>query len=374
MGGVNTYTFGLLDELIPMGHEHQITIFCTRANEFLFQKYLSSNHVQIKILKLGTIRRFLDRMALVIFNQQIYSKMQNWLFRSMANAMDDCVDVIYIPTAVLFPLGNRKPTVHSMHDIQHVHYPEFFSFPTNLYRNTAYPLSAVNADITQASSEFIKADFIANLPGLEESNVVVIPEGVNIQMFRTPEKSTLAEYKLPDKFLFYPGQLWLHKNHITVLKALRKLRDDYGLNVPLVMTGARYSASESIFKYLKEHSLDQVFYLGKVPFDDILGLYHQATFLITAVLYESSSLPILEAAAAGTPIIASRTKPNIELSERLSINLFEALDYDDLAMVLLDVWEDDSLQERQSDQNSSAIEYYSWKSAAVRYCRLFEGM
>jgi len=44
-------------------------------------------------------------------------------------------------------------------------------------------------------------------------------------------------------------------------------------------------------------------YVGKVSFQDMVALYQMAAFMITATLHESSSLPILEAAAAGTPII-----------------------------------------------------------------------
>ena len=49
-----------------------------------------------------------------------------------------------------------------------------------------------------------------------------------------------------------------------------------------------------------------------MPFKTLVALYKKSKFLITATLYESSSLPILEAAASKTSIIASDTPPNIE--------------------------------------------------------------
>src|SRR5262249_27835395 len=143
-----------------------------------------------------------------------------------------------------------------------------------------------------------------------------------------------TKYRLPENFLFYPAQLWPHKNHITVLRALNGLKANHGLEIPLVLTGATFSAADQIFGYVKANGMDYVHYLGKVPFTDLASLYRSARFVITSVLYESSSLCILEAAAAGTPVIASRTPPNVEMSRVLDLNLFEPLDKEELMLLL----------------------------------------
>jgi glycosyltransferase involved in cell wall biosynthesis len=141
------------------------------------------------------------------------------------------------------------------------------------------------------------------------------------------------------------------------------------------LTGARYEASQGIFDYIAQHDLgDQVRYLGLVPFEDIVGLYQAARFLITAVLYESSSIPILEAAAAGTPIIASRTPPNEELSERLHMTLFTPTDDAELAETLSAVWDDTELVQRQIEANRDGIQYYSWDNAAREYLKVLQSI
>src|SRR4030095_6012975 len=104
-----------------------------------------------------------------------------------------------------------------------------------------------------------------------------------------------SKYAIPATYLFFPAQLWHHKNHLLVLRALLKLKQE-GLTIPLVLVGAQFSAAAGIFQFIKEHKMQYVHYLGKVPFDDLVALYQGARFMITAVLYESSSLPILEAA------------------------------------------------------------------------------
>jgi glycosyltransferase involved in cell wall biosynthesis len=259
-----------------------------------------------------------------------------------------------------------------MHDIQHVHYPEFFSWTRRLNRKITYGLSAQYASFIQASSQFIKDDLLASFPGISPRHIEVIPEGVNAPEFSAPvDGAQLDNYYLPDKFLFCPAQLWPHKNHITILRALKVIEAEHNLKIPLVLTGAKYSAAPDIFKFVAQQSMNYVFYLGKVPFKDLVALYQRAAFLITAVLYESSSLPVLEAAAAGTPIIASNIRPNQELAEVLQLNLFSPLDVEDAARLIFSLWTDEMNVSAQVRHNQQHILKYSWESVARKYLRFF---
>jgi hypothetical protein len=65
----------------------------------------------------------------------------------------------------------------------------------------------------------------------------LIPEGVMVKEFSGPPSvDVMKKYSLPDRFLFFPAQLWSHKNYITVLKALVHLRENSNLTISLVMT------------------------------------------------------------------------------------------------------------------------------------------
>lgn len=119
--------------------------------------------------------------------------------------------------------------------------------------------------------------------------------------------------------------------------------------------------------------MDYVYYLGKVDFNTIRYLYKHAKFLITAVLYESSSLPVLEAAASGTPIIASSTKPNIEMSAYLKMNMFEPLDVHDCSAVIEQAWKmPENQRKAQIEKNKMNVKKYSWNKVAVSYLDFFK--
>jgi glycosyltransferase involved in cell wall biosynthesis len=261
-----------------------------------------------------------------------------------------------------------------MHDIQHVHHPEFFSWPRRLSRRITYGLSARHANYLQASSNYIKEDLLNHFPWLSPEQVEVIPSGVLVERFATPGAAdSLAErYRLPERFLFFPAQLWPHKNHITVLKALKQIETEHHVKIPLVLTGARYSGAAKTFDFISDQSMDYVQYLGKVSFQDLVALYHRATFMITATLHESSSLPILEAAAAGTPIIASKIPPIEELGQVLQLNLFDPLSAEELARLILALWKDEKTASAQAAHNLEHIGFYSWENTARKYIDLFE--
>lgn len=376
VGGVNSYTLGLIEGWTKIQSDHDFVIFATAENRHLFERFARTRRFTIKqfdgydnIWK----KRIMWRLAIYRL-RTLFSIADALFYRQLARTTDSLVDLIYFPNTILFPLRNTKCKVLSMHDIQQFHYPEFFSRLELNYRCVKYMLSARRTDYMQASSEFMKRDFLEHFRFLKPEQLFVVNEGVDIETFQNRQTGTgvREKYDLPEHFLFYPAQLWHHKNHITVLKALLKLKKECSLNIPLVLTGTEYGAAESIFQFIDKNEMRQVSYLGRVPFEDLISLYQEARFLITAVLYESNSLPILEAAAAGTPIIASDTPPNRELTGRLRINLFPPLDADKLAELLYLIWNDEDLIKLQTQTNAKGIEFYSWQRAAAKYIEVFE--
>jgi glycosyltransferase involved in cell wall biosynthesis len=275
---------------------------------------------------------------------------------------------------VLRFFNSRRPTVLTMHDIQHVHHPEFFSWPRRLSRKITYGLSAHHANYLQANSQYTKEDLLSHFRWLSPDQVEVIPSGVLVEKFAVPAAaSSLSGLRdLPDRFLFFPAQLWPHKNHLTVLKALKQIETGHGLKIPLVLTGEKFSAALQIFKFIEEQAMGYVRHLGKIPFQDMVALYQKAAFMITATLHESTSLPVLEAAAAGTPIIASKIPPIEELGHVLQLNLFDPLDVNGLARLIFALWNDEKAAAAQTAHNREHIGLYSWENTARKYVRLFE--
>lgn len=376
VGGVNTYVLGLLEGFVSVADGCQFKLFVAKGNQHLFDKFGQRDNFKILVVDDGLLplRSCFSRAALLSRSNSIYKFTSDFLFKKCQELIDAEVDVVYTPTTILPYFNSRKATVLSMHDIQHVHHPEFFSWSRRLSRRITYTLSARHATYLQASSHYIKDDLLNHFDWLSPEQVEVIPSGVLVDKFAAPTGgNSLAErYGLPDRFLFFPAQLWPHKNHLTVLKALKQIETEYGLKIPLVLTGAKFSAAPRIFEFIAGQSMGYVFHLDKIPSKDMVALYQRAAFMITATLHESSSLPILEAAAAGTPIIASRIPPLEELGQVLQLNLFDPMDGKRLAQLIVTLWNDEKIGSAQAAHNRDQIGFYSWENTARKYLKLFE--
>jgi glycosyltransferase involved in cell wall biosynthesis len=120
----------------------------------------------------------------------------------------------------------------------------------------------------------------------------------------------VAETKeLPEKYLFYPAQFWPHKNHVGLLLALKNLREQYGLDFHLVLTGSDKGNLEYVREKVEELGLaDRVVFFGFVETNFLREIYQRAFALVYPTFFGPDNLPPLEAFALGCPVIASRVE------------------------------------------------------------------
>jgi glycosyltransferase involved in cell wall biosynthesis len=146
--------------------------------------------------------------------------------------------------------------------------------------------------------------------GVPAERVVVVP-------LPTPEDAlaheprgateTAHRHGLTGPYLLYPAQFWPHKNHVTLLRALRVLRDVHGLRPLLALTGSDRGNRPHVQARAREMGvLEQVRFLDFVPRAVLLDLYARAAALAYPSLFGPDNLPPLEAFALGCPVVASR--------------------------------------------------------------------
>jgi glycosyltransferase involved in cell wall biosynthesis len=194
----------------------------------------------------------------------------------------------------------RVPTVYNPHDLQHLHYPDFFAPEEIERREIIYPAACRAAGTVVVASEFVKRDVLQNY-GLVEDKVQVIhwsPPETNLEKFSKDEAQLLSsKYELPaDSFALYPAMTWEHKNHIRLLEAIALLRERENLKVNLVCTGHKNAFWSQIERRLRELQLEErVRFLGVVSHRELSALYLQAQFVIIPTLFEAASAPLFEA-------------------------------------------------------------------------------
>jgi hypothetical protein len=360
-GGINSFAIGLIKELEK--RNVQINIYTNKnSKKFLKKKFKKCAIFEQKKNKFTLL--FFQFFCLLFNWKELFIKFENYYYSNLKNHIEKNCDVFYCPLSYLKPYNLKIPTILSPHDFQHLHYPKYFSYLRLKYRTISFKMGVKKSNIIQASSYFIKRDIIKNYQ-INKKKIIVINEGVSNEfIFSNPDFRK-------NNYIFFPAQLWFHKNHMTVLNSLKLLYDEYKINFKIIMVGEKYNAYNNISNFLKKNKILNVEYLGKVNFKKLLKLYKNCRFLISPALYESSSMPILEACKIGRPIICSNIKPNIELAKKFKLNLFEFNDSNKLSQLLLKIWFNKKLLKSQVYFNKKKISDFNWKKIADKYLLLF---
>jgi glycosyltransferase involved in cell wall biosynthesis len=379
VGGVNSFTVDLVNGLLKNEFNYSYTIFCTEENyEFLqnhFSKKENINFLKIDIRQ-SVVSRIIKKVSYLIPSLFIHEILVNFMERKISKKIDENCEVLYVPTTLLFPYKTKVPQVLSMHDAQHFHFPHFFSKKERIVRHFSFYVSFKNASIIQVSSDYIKNDFKKIFKKFDQSKVKVITEGVDLDFFNRPAKITsevLKKYNIPSMYVFMPAQFWPHKNHMLLLKTIVSMNNQ-GFQVPVVFTGGDYGKEKEIQNFVEFHNLRNVFFLGKVPREELKELFWNTSAFISTSLHESSSLPLREAAACGAPIIVSSIDPNKEIDQLLEINLFDTDKNFQLEEILIKLIKDSNFFKLQTANNLEKINHFSWKNITKQYAEIFDSI
>jgi len=278
-------------------------------------------------------------------------------------------DVIHFPTQT-FTLC-ALPSVYNPHDLQHLHYPQFFNASELAWRETVYRAGCHFAQTVIVNSQWVKED-ITRQYAVPPTKVQVIPEAPSTQSDPLPSTDDIArfmaKYRLQDGFALYPSVSWPHKNHLRLLDALAYLRDRRGLRVPLVCTGAPDS---QFFPRIESRIADlfltdQVRFLGFVPQPDLRTVYRCARLLVLPTLFEANSLPIFEAWLEGTPVACSNVTALPEQVMDAAL-LFDPFDHEAIANAVSQLFTDDQLRDRMRERGHSRLKDFDWARTAKAY-------
>jgi glycosyltransferase involved in cell wall biosynthesis len=217
-------------------------------------------------------------------------------------------DVLLAPIYSLSLLHTSKPFVFTLHDLQENYYPENFSRWTHFWRHQVYTCLLARTRRVICESSYVKKD-IVRFFGVPEAQAVVIT-APPMRQFMVDEsdavlQATRDRLRLPEKFLFYPAQFWVHKNHLRLVEAFREVVTEVP-DLKLVLTGKKRDEYESVTAAIAKFGLsEKVVHLGYVAQEDLQAIYRLAMALVMPSLFESVSIPIYEAFQVGTPVAAS---------------------------------------------------------------------
>jgi glycosyltransferase involved in cell wall biosynthesis len=182
------------------------------------------------------------------------------------------------------PLGWRGRSVVTLHDLSFEGDDSAMGLLDRLVFRTFVPRAARLADHVLAVSERTRGDVI-RLYDLPESKVTVTTNGVDPRF--TPGGSH-------DGYVLFVGAVHRRKNPLAALDAAR------AVGLPLVVAGPE--TEPELVRALREGGADL---RGYVTTAELAGLYRGAALLVLPSRFEGFGLPVLEAMASGTPVVAA---------------------------------------------------------------------
>lgn len=277
-------------------------------------------------------------------------------------------DVIHFPFQFYEPCG--LPTVFNPHDLQHLHYPEFFTQSEIARRENLYPAACRAAHTVVVASEFVKRDVVERRHVAPKKIQVIpwapppLPESQTAEDFPTLRR----KYGLSDRpFALYPAMTWEHKNHIRLLEALARLRDRDGLELRFVCTGYKTDFWPRVERRTNELGLgEQVNFLGMVPREELSALYRAAQFVFIPTLFEAASAPLFEAWQHDAPVACSSVTSLPEQAAGAAL-LFDPFDIEKVARALARMATEEGLRDELRQRGVRRLEDFSLERTAKAY-------
>lgn len=351
-GGVRVYTQRLLQALLEIRTGHQF-VFLYR-NPALVGTYASWPEVEEVALPARSVLTW-DQLAVP----------------SAARRLG--IDLLFNPKYSI-PLLAPCPSVWVCHGLDWYVMPWGSRLTDRMSHRFLVPRYAAKAGAILAVSE-VTREHVMHYLNVAPDRVMTVYSGVD-DVFRRPlSESRLSQirqkYSLPERFLLYAGAIYPPKNFTRLIRAYAQVGPERG--IPLVVAGGEN-------RFLSENELGEpealgigewVRWPGWIEQEDLAGLYALAEALLLPSIFESCGLPVLEAMAAGCPVVTADRYGTKELAEGAAV-LVDPESVDSIAGGVRRVLEDQVLRAGLVAAGRVRSRDFTWSRCAAATIEVLE--
>ena len=302
-GGIFQYSTRVLDSLQSL--DHQIIVYSITEQVHLRNRYENSRNTIVPHLKepnlMARIKGKLKRISTLLNKElpafPVFS--DDTILDTLIREHD--IDLVHSPTQA-YPLTNT-PFVFTLHDIQEIHMPQYFSPLERESRARNNRIGCQRAEKVIVSYEHVRQDLKEYFNVTQEKVGLVFIGTSDVSL--SPRKDTL---KNKSNRLLYPAATWPHKNHINLIKAFALAKREHSELDGLILTctGAFTPHKEEIEKVVIQEKMDgQVEFKGLVSDLELKELYDTCSAVIIPTCYEAGSFPLMEAIVQHIPVVCS---------------------------------------------------------------------
>lgn len=361
-GGIDVYCNGII-EGAKKNKKNKFIIF---INENYKKKRKLKNTENIKFFFFEL--NILKKLALKIYNRtfpfisfflfsfkyKLDFYIRNFVYSEFKNIVEKKVQYLVCPDTFLKNYNFKIQVSVNIHDLNHIEFPDDFSFQEKLKREYLYYNTIRYSDSLVLSSYGIKKNVLKNynskIKNLD-NKISVVSEGISSEI-------NFKKVKIPFKnFFLFPAQLWKHKNHEMVIEAFQKFNTLHKNIYKLIFTGVKNN--KKTLKIIQ--NANNCYHLGLVNRNFLYNLYYQSIGTICSSKAEESSLPMLEAFRSKSIVIASDNLSNIEKSKKFKFIIFKKDKIDSFYNSLVLIVKKRKIYNKFKTHNFKLLKIFSWE-------------
>lgn len=265
------------------------------------------------------------------------------------------------------PLPTHRKMVATFHGIA---FPELLS-AAYTYKDLKEWAKAIasSASIIIAVSRMAKENFLQYVSFPEERiRIIYLAAHESFKLITDKEllERALTVYNLNDKeYILYVGGGEANKNLKKLLRAFSVINEKRDLYLVLVS-----GINPTFFKNEIKGIENNVIFFGHLSHSELVYLYNGARLFVLPTFYESFGLPVLEAMACGTPVVASKNTGALEVVGDAAL-IFDPENVEEMAVSIKTVLQDEGLRASLREKGIEMTRHLSWRKTARETLRVY---
>ncbi|MCF6288419.1 MAG: glycosyltransferase family 4 protein [Proteobacteria bacterium] len=303
---------------------------------------------------------------------KLYTWQKNLWFKNKSKPFSDDF-ILHSPNYLLLPFDG--PSVTTIHDLSFIRYPETHPKERVEILEKELPKTIAQASAIIVDSEYIKTE-IQQILGVNKNKIHVVPLGVSKRYQLYPQNEVthkLKKYKLDTlRYILSVATLEPRKNLNSLLDAYLLLPKKQRQENKLVIVGAKGWLSKNLSQRVQMLAdRGDIITLGYIDYKDLPYIYAGAQGFALPSFYEGFGLPILEAMAAGTPVLTSTSSSLPEVADGAAI-LVNAYDIEDISAGLKKLIEDKQWQKQAIAKGLARAKRYTWEHCINNTVKVYQ--
>ncbi len=364
--GIGHYTYQLIRHLLKIDRKNQYVLFFDwRARERDVLKFKGPN-VEIKYFPFSYYRSYLPGMYSEIITTAFLNKAHLDIFHSAGGAV---------------PLSYKRPIVLTAHNLAFYKHPEFASYGYRVKAALWGLPQFKKADTIIATSNSAKKDIEESFK-INGKKIKVIYNGLDERFFNKASSEDIQKIKEKygigiHKYLLFLSTIKPVNNLPRLALFFREVhnrlnKNDAPAHYHLVIAGKDGWLASYIKREIRDFGLEHyVRFPGYIPPEDLNALFQGAEAFVFPPLYEEFGTPVLEAMAAGIPVIASNISSLPEVAGDAAV-LLDPTDESAWAEKIIEILGNDRLRKDLIAKGLARAKEFSWEKTARETLNAYE--